>query len=68
LQSFIPALERFGVVEVVEHSDRGPFQTPPMRVGQIDPAGIIYRSLQLAVPNTHLPPPTTDDSSDGDAP
>ncbi|MBY0586164.1 hypothetical protein K2X85_03245 [bacterium] len=40
----IDLFERFGVDEVIESSHRGPFRTPPIRVGQIDPAGIIYRS------------------------
>ncbi len=43
-QPLIELFERYGVDEVIEHSDRGPFETPPIRVGQIDPAGIIYRA------------------------
>lgn len=43
-QTLIELFERYGVDEVIEHSDRGPFETSPMRVGQVDPAGIIYRA------------------------
>lgn len=43
-QPLIELFERYGVDEVIEHSDRGPFETAPIRVGQIDPAGIVYRA------------------------
>jgi hypothetical protein len=40
----IELFERYGVDQVIERSDRGRFETPPIRVGQVDPAGIRYRA------------------------
>ena len=41
--AWISLCERFGVNEITERSSREPVVTPPLRVGQIDPAGIVYR-------------------------
>lgn len=40
---WITLCEQYGVNEVVETSNRGAEVTPPIRVGQVDPVGIIYR-------------------------
>lgn len=40
---WVTLCERFGVNEIIETSTRSRQVTPPMRVGQIDPAGIVYR-------------------------
>lgn len=40
---WIMLCERYGVNEIIETSNRASEVTPPIRVGQVDPAGITYR-------------------------
>jgi hypothetical protein len=40
---WIMLCERYGVNEIIETSNRAAQVTPPIRLGQIDPAGITYR-------------------------
>lgn len=47
LSEWTEVFERSGVNEVVETSDRSRQVTPPLRVGQIDPAGIVYRINEI---------------------
>ena len=41
--SWILLCERYGVNAIIERSNREPVFTLPLRVGQLDPAGIVYQ-------------------------